>query len=97
MPFQNKQKQEERKEREFTRCPLHTVSSPQVGRRGMSAPQFFVDHKRGEVNEIRGLLRNPKILKDTQKIREVIKKVRAVRGCLGGGEALAPACSRAEL
>lgn len=41
----------------------------------MSGPQFFVDHKRGEVNEIRLLLRNPKIIKDAHKQREVIKKV----------------------
>mmetsp|Transcript_6379 Transcript_6379/g.12074 ORF Transcript_6379/g.12074 Transcript_6379/m.12074 type:complete len:795 (+) Transcript_6379:28-2412(+) len=38
-------------------------------------PQFFVDHKRGEVNELKALLSNPKITKDSAKKREVIKKV----------------------
>jgi AP-4 complex subunit beta-1 len=38
-------------------------------------PQFFVDHKRGEVNEIKAILRNPKAIKDPAKKREVIKKV----------------------
>lgn len=38
-------------------------------------PQFFVDHKRGEVNELKAILRNPKINKDPEKKREVIKKV----------------------
>lgn len=39
------------------------------------APQFFVDHKRGEVNDLQSLLQNPKIIKDPLKMREVIKKV----------------------
>jgi len=41
----------------------------------MSAPGYFVDHKRGEVNELKGLLRNPKITKEPAKMRDVIKKV----------------------
>jgi hypothetical protein len=36
---------------------------------------YFVDHKRGEVNELKGLLRNPKITKEPAKMRDVIKKV----------------------
>ena len=35
----------------------------------------MVDHKRGEVNELKGLLSNPKIQKDQDRKREVIKKV----------------------
>lgn len=41
------------------------------------SPTYFVDHKRGEVNELKQQLRNPKIAKDTEKSREVIKKVLA--------------------
>ena len=35
----------------------------------------MVDHKRGEVNELKALLSNPKIQKDQERKREVIKKV----------------------
>jgi AP-4 complex subunit beta-1 len=38
-------------------------------------PQFFVDHKKGEVNELRQLLRAVSIEKDINKKRDVIKKV----------------------
>jgi len=38
-------------------------------------PSFFVDHKRGEVNELKLLLNNPKLLREQDKKREVIKKV----------------------
>ena len=38
-------------------------------------PSYMVDHKRGEVNELKGLLSNPKIQKDQDRKREVIKKV----------------------
>jgi hypothetical protein len=41
------------------------------------APSFFVDHKRGEVNELKMLLNNPKLLREPEKKREVIKKVRS--------------------
>ena len=41
----------------------------------MSQPNYFVDNKRGEVNELRSILRNIKIMKDPLKQREVIKKV----------------------
>lgn len=34
-----------------------------------------MDHKRGEVNELRGLLRSPKVMRDQVKLREVTKKV----------------------
>jgi hypothetical protein len=39
------------------------------------APPYFVDHKRGEVNELKMLLNNPKLLREQDKKREVIKKV----------------------
>uniref|UniRef100_A0A6U3AKM9 Beta-adaptin appendage C-terminal subdomain domain-containing protein n=2 Tax=Lotharella globosa TaxID=91324 RepID=A0A6U3AKM9_9EUKA len=41
----------------------------------MPQPAYFVDHKRGEVNELRGLLRNPKVMRDQNRQREVTKKV----------------------
>mmetsp|Transcript_25879 Transcript_25879/g.43320 ORF Transcript_25879/g.43320 Transcript_25879/m.43320 type:complete len:793 (+) Transcript_25879:89-2467(+) len=41
----------------------------------MPPPTYFVDHKRGEVNELRGLLRNPKVTRDPEKQRDVTKKV----------------------
>mmetsp|Transcript_17792 Transcript_17792/g.43541 ORF Transcript_17792/g.43541 Transcript_17792/m.43541 type:complete len:791 (+) Transcript_17792:1027-3399(+) len=41
----------------------------------MPQPTYFVDHKRGEVNELRGHLRNPKVMRDQKKQREVTKKV----------------------
>jgi len=44
----------------------------------MSAPGYFVDHKRGEVNELKALLRNPKVLRSPDRQREVIKKVRSL-------------------
>lgn len=46
----------------------------------MSAPPpaYFVDHKRGEVNELKTLLSNPKLQKDQDRKREVIKKVTIV-------------------
>lgn len=45
---------------------------------GISAgapPQFFVDTKKGEINELRGLLQKFPFEKDVQKQRETIKKV----------------------
>ena len=41
----------------------------------MSKSTYYVDHKKGEVNELRALLRNPAITKDVSKRREVIKRV----------------------
>uniref|UniRef100_A0A0G4H631 Beta-adaptin appendage C-terminal subdomain domain-containing protein n=1 Tax=Chromera velia CCMP2878 TaxID=1169474 RepID=A0A0G4H631_9ALVE len=38
-------------------------------------PQFFVDHKKGEVNELRQLLRAVAMEKDPQRKRDAIKKV----------------------
>ena len=38
-------------------------------------PQFFVDHKKGEVNELKQLLRSIYIDKDPAKKKDVIKKV----------------------
>eukprot|EP00743_Colponemidia_sp_Colp-15_P002288 GILK01002479.1.p1 GENE.GILK01002479.1~~GILK01002479.1.p1 ORF type:complete len:794 (-),score=148.65 GILK01002479.1:161-2542(-) len=42
---------------------------------GIPPPQFFVDQKKGEVNELRMLLRQVNIERDNQKKRDVIKKV----------------------
>jgi len=41
----------------------------------LPVPQFFVDHKKGEVNELRLLLRAVSLEKDKNKKRDVIKKV----------------------
>ena len=41
----------------------------------LPVPQFFVDHKKGEVNELRQLLRAVALDKDPAKKRDVIKKV----------------------
>mmetsp|Transcript_4046 Transcript_4046/g.7442 ORF Transcript_4046/g.7442 Transcript_4046/m.7442 type:complete len:796 (-) Transcript_4046:152-2539(-) len=41
----------------------------------MPQPAYFVDHKRGEVNELRNHLRNPKLMRDPKKQQEVTKKV----------------------
>lgn len=38
-------------------------------------PPYLVDHKRGEVNELKALLRNQRVERDPNKKREVIKKV----------------------
>jgi len=36
---------------------------------------YFVDYKRGEVMELKNLMRNGKTQRDQTKMREVIKKV----------------------
>ena len=41
----------------------------------MSTPSYFVDHKKGEVNELRALLQNPDVQKDPQRKRDVLKRV----------------------
>eukprot|EP01083_Nonionella_stella_P022282 61615_1 len=41
----------------------------------MPESPYFVDHKRGEINELQGLLRNAKVDKNPAQKREVIKKV----------------------
>ena len=41
----------------------------------LPVPQFFVDHKKGEVNELRVHLRASELEKDKIKKRDVIKKV----------------------
>jgi vesicle coat complex subunit len=51
-----------------------TTQAP-AGGAGLPPPQFFVDHKKGEVNELRTLLRAVSIEKDITKKRDVIKKV----------------------
>jgi len=40
-----------------------------------SAPSYFVDHKKGEVNELRALLSNPDVQRDPQRKRDVLKRV----------------------
>jgi hypothetical protein len=40
-----------------------------------STPKFFVDHKKGEVNELMTLLKNPNIDKDINKKKDIIKRV----------------------
>lgn len=66
----------------FTHIPAIAMSSV-VGSAG--APGYFVDHKRGEVNELKLLLNNPKLLREVDKKREVIKKVRGrERGGMDG-------------
>jgi len=39
------------------------------------APSYFVDHKKGEVNELRALLSNPEVQKDPTRKRDVLKRV----------------------
>eukprot|EP00658_Telonema_sp_P-2_P039712 TRINITY_DN2837_c0_g1_i7.p1 TRINITY_DN2837_c0_g1~~TRINITY_DN2837_c0_g1_i7.p1 ORF type:complete len:421 (+),score=146.89 TRINITY_DN2837_c0_g1_i7:87-1349(+) len=38
-------------------------------------PSYFVDHKKGEVNELRALLQNPDVQRDPQRKRDVLKRV----------------------
>ena len=53
------------------------MSNPSSGppQSSLPPPQFFVDHKKGEVNELKQLLRSIYIDKDPQKKKDVIKKV----------------------
>ncbi|TDH69563.1 hypothetical protein CCR75_002554 [Bremia lactucae] len=64
--------------------PLHgpggmappTSSIPGVQRpAGVSNPNYFTDKKKGEVNELKNLLREVTIEKDLKRKREIIKKV----------------------
>jgi AP-4 complex subunit beta-1 len=57
-----------------TPAPATTPATP-APPTGLPVPQFFVDHKKGEVNELRVLLRAVALEKDQQKKRDVIKKV----------------------
>ena len=41
----------------------------------ITAPKFFVEHKKGEVTELMNLLRNPKIDSDPKKKKDIIKRV----------------------
>lgn len=41
----------------------------------INAPNFFVEHKKGEVNELMNLLKNPSIDKDPKKKKDIIKRV----------------------
>lgn len=51
------------------------MAAPSTPASNLPPPQFFVDHKKGEVNELRQLLRAVSIEKDITKKRDVIKKV----------------------
>ena len=51
-----------------------TPGSQPKGPGGMPIPQFFVDVKKGEVNELRLLLRAVSLDKDPVKKRDIIKK-----------------------
>jgi AP-4 complex subunit beta-1 len=53
--------------------PPSTIAKPAPG--GLPIPQFFVDVKKGEVNELRLLLRAVSLDKDPVKKRDIIKKV----------------------
>ncbi|CEM20466.1 unnamed protein product [Vitrella brassicaformis CCMP3155] len=55
--------------------PGGATSLPGASRPPGPPPQFFVDHKKGEVNELRQLLRQVQLDKDQQKKRDAIKKV----------------------
>jgi len=41
----------------------------------MAAPNVQIEHKKGEVNELKTSLRNPAIDRDPEKKREVVKRV----------------------
>ena len=41
----------------------------------MSTPNVQIEHKKGEVNELKASLRNPAIERDAEKKREVVKRV----------------------
>ena len=49
--------------------------SNQTNNSNLPAPQFFVDYKKGEVNELKNLLNNPTIDRDPVKKKDVIKRV----------------------
>lgn len=51
------------------------MAAPQQPGPPPSNPAYFVDTKRGEVNELKAILRNPKIMREQDKRREAIKKV----------------------
>jgi len=42
---------------------------------GKAQPSYFVDQKKGEVNELKALLRNQSVERDPRRKREVVKKV----------------------
>jgi AP-4 complex subunit beta-1 len=46
-----------------------------TGTRSGSSPAYFVDNKKGEVNELKNLLRNVNVERTPSKKREVVKKV----------------------
>ena len=55
---------------------MHAQVTPGSNIQPHPAPaQFFVDQKKGEVNELRNLLKNMSFEKDPVKRRDVIKKV----------------------
>ncbi|KAF1784143.1 AP complex subunit beta [Phytophthora cactorum] len=48
---------------------------PPPATRGSSNPNYFTDKKKGEVNELKNLLREVTVEKDVKRKREIIKKV----------------------
>ena len=42
---------------------------------GPGAPTVTIEHKKGEVNELKTQLRNPSLARDPEKHREIIKRV----------------------
>lgn len=55
---------------------MSSTVKPSTGpQSSLPPPQFFVDHKKGEVNELKQLLRSVYIDKDPAKKKDVIKKV----------------------
>jgi AP-4 complex subunit beta-1 len=54
---------------------MSTVTPAKPATGGLPIPQFFVDVKKGEVNELRVLLRAVSLDKDPVKKRDIIKKV----------------------
>merc|ERR1712054_510977 len=50
-------------------------AEPYSASRMAAPPSYFVDHKKGEVNELRALLQNPDVQRDQQRKRDVLKRV----------------------
>jgi AP-4 complex subunit beta-1 len=50
-------------------------SSPAPQSANTAGAGYFVDQKKGEVNELKALLKNINVERDVQKKRDVIKKV----------------------
>jgi len=53
----------------------HNNTNPQQGAGAPVPDSYFTESKKGEVNELRNLLRNFEAERDVKKRREIIKKV----------------------